>query len=578
MRISKLKITTIILFLFLLTGLVRIQVCKRHYYKNLSQDNSIRVVPIKAARGNIYDRNGKVLAESRLSFNVAAIPNDLISENETFNILSEILEMPVSFLKKRMKNNMVNSFSPAVIAEGISQEKAILIEEQKFQLPGIIIQAQPQRHYAHSESAAHVVGYVSQLNKEELRKLKPFGWRSVDLIGRTGIEKAFNSYLKGQNGGYQVLTDSKGRYLKVLGSKEPKKGKDIHLSIDADLQDYIYELLKDRKAAVTVWNPNNGKMLAIVSIPSFDPNIFVTLGLKENEEIKQLLSSDSYPLINRNIQAEYPTGSVFKIVTAIAALESQAIDQNTTLNCPGYFKLGGSSFRCWKETGHGQVDIIKGLKYSCNVFFYNIGLKVGVDDLVRYANIFGFGKKTGINLPGEADGLVPSKKWKQKTKGQPWYDGETVIFAIGQGYFLATPLQVLRMASCIANGGSLTFPQLVEKIEDVKIGQKTPQDLGFHKENIDLVRKGLEKVVSRYGTGTLAQIEGLDIAGKTATAQTSTGAAHAWFLSFFPTDNAQYAMVVFIEHGGSGGNVAAPIAKKIITYIKDNYMQEKDKL
>jgi len=572
MRINQLKIITIILFLFLIAGLIRVQLFRNFYYKSLSQENIIRIIPIRASRGNIYDRNGKILAKNRLSFNVAAIPNEVKDNEEVFTILAKILNKPPLTLIKTLNKNTVNPFVPTIIARDISKEKAIIIEEKKMQLRGVIIQTEPLREYLHAESIAHLIGYVNELNKDELKRLKSYGYKPLDLIGRTGIEKALNSYLKGKDGGYQVQTDSRGRQIDILGYKKPIKGKSIYLTIDIDLQDYIYGLVKDKKAAVVVWNPNNGSILSLVSSPSFDPNIFINPDNKKNKIIKDIFSSKLYPMVNRNIQAEYPIGSLFKIVTAIAALETNSIDKNQTFNCPGSFKLGGRVFRCWEKSGHGNLNIIGALKHSCNVFFYKTGVRVGVDNLSKYARRFGFGRRTGISLPYEAEGLVPSRQWKLKTKAENWYEGETVIFSIGQGYLLTTPLQALRMISVIANGGYLVYPQITEKIGNVETGSRAPTDLGFSSENINIVKKGLEEAVSNNATGARAQVRGISIAGKTATAQVTSGSAHAWFVCFFPSDKPKYAMVVFIEHGGSGGFEAAPLAKKIIIFIKENYI------
>ena len=575
MRIHRLKLITLFLFLFLMTGLIKIQVFENSYYKDLSQENRIRIIPIKAARGNIYDRNGKVLARSRLSFSVAVIPKEVSSNNELFARLSKILNVNPALLINKMKKDALSPFNPVVIQSDIPKDKAILIEEDKDKLPGVIIQTEPLREYIYSEATAHIIGYVGKPNINELQKLKTYGYKPTDLIGRAGIEKSFNSYLKGKDGGYQVEVDSRGRRIKVIGYKKPRKGKDIYLTIDIDIQNYIYELIKDKKAAVCLMSPDTGKIISLVSSPSFNPNIFINPDNKKNRLINQLFNSDSYPMVNRCIQTAYPVGSLFKIVTSIAALETDSISETQQFNCPGYFKLGGRVFHCWKESGHGLQTVRQALKNSCNVFFYNVGLKVGVDNLTKYAKKFGFGEKTGIQLPDEARGLVPSKHWKLKTKNEPWYDGETVIFAIGQGYFLATPLQALRMISAIANGGNLVYPQIVERIEDVDIGYPEPKSLNLEDKNIQIVKEGLDLVVSEYGTGQKAQVEGLEVAGKTATAQVSSGLTHAWFGCFFPVDKPEYAIIVFMEHGGSGGWNAAPLGKKIIEYIRDHYMENK---
>ncbi|MCK4518789.1 MAG: penicillin-binding protein 2 [Candidatus Omnitrophica bacterium] len=572
MRIIHIKLVVLLSFILLITGLARIQLFNGPCYKRQSRENRVRLIPIRAARGNIYDREGKLLAKSRLSFNAAVIPREAGSNSSTLTKLSVILEIPVAALRQKLKQNAVNPFVPAVVAEDIPKEKAILIEEKSLRLKGVVIETVPLREYVYEESTAHLIGYITKLTWQEYKKLRFYGYRIVDFIGRTGLEAAFDSYLKGEDGGYQIEVDNKGKRIKVLGHKAPQKGKDLQLTIDIELQNYIYSLTKQRKAAVCVINPLSGEVLSMVSTPSFNPNIIVSPSPQRNRKVKAIFNSKDSVMTNRNIQSAYPTGSVFKIVTALCALETRAVDAGQTINCPGHFKLGKSTFRCWYSKGHGEETIVDALKNSCNVFFYKAGLEAGIDSLSSYARKFGFGRPTGIELGGEAAGLVPDKEWKLKEKGERWYDGETVIFAIGQGYFLATPIQILRMISVIANGGNLIYPQIVKKIADLEAGSKKPRRLNFKKKNLNIVRRGLELVVSASGTGRRAQVEGVKVAGKTATAQTSSGPTHACFSCFFPADKPEFALVVFLEHGGTGGVEAAGVSRQIIEFIKRKYL------
>lgn len=577
MKIRNIKIVIIVSFLFLICGLINIQILQAPLYKKLSQGNRIRLIPLTAARGNIYDKEGKILAKSRLSFNVAVIPKDIGDNLSTFKTLARILDTDEASLNKRLKKNALTPFTPAVIAEDIDKDKAFLIEEENLKLKGVMIQTVPLREYPYGESTAHIIGYISELNAEEIKRLKFYGYKPVDLIGRSGIERTLDGYLKGEDGGFQVEVDNRSRQIRTLGYKEPQRGRDIYLTIDIELQDYIYNLMDGRKGAVCIWDPSEGKILAMVSSPSFDPNIFINPDKEKNKAIKRILNDNSlFCMMDRSIQGGYPCGSVFKIVTAVCALETGAIKANEELDCLGSLKVGKRRFDCWYTAGHGMQTVSEALKNSCNVFFYKLSLKVGIGKLSTYARIFGFGEATGINLPSEISGLVPDKKWKRKNKKEAWYDGETVNLSIGQGYILVTPLQVLRMVSVIANGGYLVYPHIVERIGDVDEGVKSPKKLDFKDENLELVKHGMEMVVSSHGTGLRAQVEGLKIAGKTGTAQTGSGLNHAWFVSFFPVDKAKFAMVVFLEHGGSGGVEAAGLSKKITTFIKGKYLLNED--
>jgi penicillin-binding protein 2 len=574
MKVRNLKIILSFLFLVVVIGLFKLQVVNYVYYNTLSKENRIRINPIISSRGDIYDRNGELLAKSRLSFNIAVIPQETKKNGRLLSDLSSVLGISEKTLKSNLKRNTINYFVPAVIAEDIPREQALYIEENNLNYNGALIQTAPVREYVYEESMAHVLGYVSKLTAEEYKQLKYYGYKSVDLVGRAGIENTYNSYLKGEDGGFQVEVDNRGRQLRLIGYKKPKKGKDIYLSIDAGLQNYVYSLIENKKGAVCIWNPNDGKVLAMVSAPSYNPNIFINPNSQKNKEIRKILNTpaSNSPLLNRNIQAVYPSGSVFKIVTVTSGLETETINRWTEFDCPGFFSLGKKQFKCWYRNGHGNQNAVLALKNSCNVFCYRVGLKVGIDNLSTYARKFGYGSTTGVDLPSEQSGLVPDRHWKQKTHNDRWYDGDTVSLAIGQSYLQVTPLQILRMASVIANGGYLVTPSLVNKIEDIDVGVGKIESCNFNSENLDIIGEGMDLVVSENGTGKRAQVEGINIAGKTATIQNPHGKTHAGFVCFFPFDTPMYAIVVFIEHGGSGGYEAAGIAQKIISYMQERDM------
>jgi penicillin-binding protein 2 len=569
MRINNLKIIFVCFFLVLIASFLQKQIFYFETYRLLSEKNRIRIRSIAAPRGLITDRKGVVLAGNRISFEVVVVPQEIKDSQLIFNLLSEVLNRPAEVLIENYKRNYVAPFAPVTIAEDITKEEAIHLEERSLFLPGVMVVTKPVRYYPLREASSHIIGYLGEINWQELHKLKPYGYRIRELIGKEGVEKTYNIYLKGENGGMQVEVDSQGRQVDILGYKPPKKGNDLQLTIDAKLQEKVYQLIKERKAAVTVIEPNTGEILAMSSSPSFNPNIFVNHG--HQKEILSLLNNPQHPFLNRNIQATYPPGSLFKILIASAALQEKKIDRYTSFVCPGFFKLGNRTFACWDEEGHGRQTVIEAIKHSCNVFFYNTGLRLGVDLIYKYAQEFGFSQLTGIDLPFEAKGVVPSRQWKRQQLGQMWYKGETVIYSIGQGYLSVTPLQILRMVSAVANGGRIIKPYLVKKIGEVHAAEPSFRELRVNRENLDLVKKGMEEVTKSGGTGYRVAVEGLNIAGKTATAQTPQGEPHAWFSGFAPVQNPKVAVVVVLEHGGKGGLGAVDVAREIFSFIKENY-------
>lgn len=569
MKIRILKAISGLFFLILITALLQKQVFLYPAYRNLSEKNRIRIRSIDAPRGLIVDRFGEVLAENKISFEVSLVAQELKNKEVTFRLLSQILELSESRLEKNYKKNYQSPFVPVVVASGISKEKAIRLEEKSFSLPGVIVNTNPVRFYPLGAAAAHIIGYVGEISSVELSKLKPYGYKVQELIGKDGIEKNYNPYLKGEQGGVQVEVDNRGRQIRIIGFKNPEKGRDIQLTIDARLQEKIYQLIKDDQAAVTVMDPNTGEILAMVSAPSYDPNIFVSA--KDNNEILSLLNDVSHPFLNRNIQATYPPGSLFKIPVSLAALEEKKIDIKTSFECTGVFSLGRGRFACWNEDGHGFQTVTEALKHSCNVFFYSTGLLLGVDLIQKYAKEFGFSEKTGIDLPHETEGFVPDSSWKRQKFGESWFEGETVIFAIGQGYLTVTPLQCLRVVCITANGGKLIRPFLAKRIGDVSVSKIYFKELSLNKKNLEIVKNGLEQVTKEGGTAFRIAIDGLDIAGKTATAQVNSGTSHAWFAGFAPADSPKAGVIVLMEHGGKGGLKAVDVAREIFLFIKENY-------
>ncbi len=420
------------------------------------------------------------------------------------------------------------------------------------------------RDYLYGNVLSHVAGYLGKISEEELERFRPYGYRIKDLVGKDGIEKFYNDYLRGTNGGLQVEVDNKGRQLGLLAVKEPRAGKALYLSIDIGLQKFCDSVLADKKGAIIVMDPFTGEIFALVSHPSFDPNVFARPG--NAKEVSALLNnSTDFPMLNRAISGTYAPGSVFKIVVAASALDTGKFSDKDTFSCKGVLTVGNRPFRCWRQKGHGTLTILGAMKYSCNVFFYQLGLLCGADTIARYAFKLGLGKPVGVDLPGEASGFVPTPSWKRKKLGAPWFKGETANYAIGQGYLLVTPIQIVRLVAAIANGGRLVRPFIVSRIEDVDLYHAESRDTGIKKDTLRILKECLRGVVNEpHGTGLYARSKNIVVAGKTGTAQNPKGISHAWFAGFAPFEDPKVCVVVFIEHGGKGGLDPARFAKQII--------------
>ncbi len=556
-------------FLVLIFGLSYTQVLKHASYKELSENNRIRVVSLASPRGKIYDRSGNLLVSNRISFDVEVIYQEINDVERVINSLGDILAMDKDLLSEKIGRSQEMPFVPVKIVEDIKKEKAIQIEEVRLDLPGVIITTRPLRNYIYKNMFSHAIGHLGKINEAELRKFKTYGYHMQDFVGKDGIERTFNDYLRGVDGGLQIEVDSKGRQLKLLAVKEPRPGRDLYLSIDKELQELCHSLLAARYGAIVAMEPSTGAILALVSHSDFDPNIFVSPN--NFKEIRNLLNdSRTFPMLNRAISGTYQAGSVFKIVLATAALDSGRFDDKKTFSCNGSFPVGNRLFHCWREKGHGTSDITEAIKKSCNVFFYQLGLFLGADELSRYAFKLGLGRPTGIDLPGEVSGLVPTPRWKKSKFKTPWFKGETANYAIGQGYLLVTPIQILRLVGAIANKGKLVTPFIVERIEDVRLRHAQSQDIRLKDKALETVKEGLRMVVNEPGgTGLYARSKEVIIAGKTGTAQNPEEKPHAWFVGFAPFENPRICVVILIEHGGKGGLEPARFGKKIIEKAKE---------
>ena len=580
-------------FLILFARLFYLQVIHGQELRRLSENNCIRLQTTDSSRGMIFDRNGILLVDNRPAFDLSIILKDAKPIEDTIEKLSKLSKQTnvseSELMSKIGRNKGISSYKPILLKQDMGRDALAAVEVRKFDLPGIVVDVKPRRHYVNRQSAAHLLGYLSEINSDELKSGKYPGRKGGDFIGKFGVEKAFEPFLRGKRGGRQVEVNVIGQVVRVLKTVDAQPGQNIYLTVDHTLQKKAEVLLEGTAGAVVAMDPKTGNILALVSSPSFDQNTFVD-GMS-HKQWNSLISNPLRPMENKAIQGEYPPASTFKIITAIAGLEEGVIDKNTTMYCPGYYKYGNRVYRCWRRGGHGNVNIFKALAESCDVFFYQVGQKLGIDRLSFYAKACGLGTPTGINLDNEASGLIPTAAWKKRRTGIAWQKGETLSIAIGQGYNLTTPLQMLVLTSAMANGGTRYKPLILESVKTVSgdiVIQGKKQAVGklpAGKTTMEIVKKGLWEVVNNpKGTARIAHIKGIEISGKTGTAQVvgrtndrtqsekdipKHHTPHAWFVAYAPSVDPQIAVAVLVEHGGHGSSAAAPIAREIIrTYWK----------
>lgn len=585
-------------FVLLIVRLFYLQAIEGEEYRRLSENNSIRLQSIDPPRGLIFDRDGELLVDNRPSFDLSVVLKDANPLEHTIEKLAYYIKDPLpDLMEKVAKEKSKSSYQPIMLKQDIGRNALAAIEVHKFDLPGALVEVKTRRHYINSFSGAHLIGYLGEINAGELKRGKYPGYRRGDFVGRFGVEKTFEKYLRGKRGGAQVEVNANGQVVRVMSTVSAQAGHNIYLTIDQDLQEKTETLLKGHAGAAIAMDPSNGKILALVSSPSYDQNAFVS-GLS-HEQWNALVSNPFRPLQNKAVQGEYPPASVYKIITASAALEDKVIDEQTTFYCPGHYRFGDRVFKCWKKGGHGKVNVIKALSESCDVYFYQVGQKLGIDRLAWYARESGLGVATGIELDQESNGLVPTARWKERRTGIPWQKGETLSIAIGQGYNLVTPLQMAVLTSAVANGGIRYRPLILNKIESAQgkiITGSEPGEIGklpVSEETLKLVKKGLWEVVnSNTGTARKARIKGIEVSGKTGTAQVVGRAddeteedeenrafhlkPHAWFVAYAPSDAPRIAVSVIVEHGEKGSSKAAPIAKNMIElYLLKNKFHKK---
>jgi penicillin-binding protein 2 len=596
-RLIGASVCIFLVFSLLFLRLMYLQVIKGEQFRLLSEKNAVRLKSIKSSRGLIFDRNKKLLVDNRPSFNLKIVREDAGDVRKIVRKVANLIQIPFQELMNNVEKAGKSAFyKPVTLKNSISRDQLAVIEAHKFDLPGIQIDIEPTRYYIYKKTAAHLLGYLGEINVSELKSGKYLNVKSGDSIGKYGIEKNFQKYLHGKRGGKQIEVDANGRIIKVLRTIDSVPGFDLNLTLDLELQLTAEKMLENKEGAVVAIDPRNGDILVMASNPSFDQNDFI--GGISTKKWAKLISHAGKPMINKAIQAEYPPASTYKIITSFAALEEEHIDINSTVFCPGFLKYGNRVYRCWKKHGHGNMDITDGLTQSCDVFYYQAGIKTGVDVLAQYAAGCGLGIKTGITLGNERRGLIPTSTWKKRRFNESWQGGETLSIAIGQGFNLVTPLQMAVFIAAVGNGGTLYRPRIVTSIEnsDGKVVKKIEPEikggLPASKKTLEIVKNALLKVVQGdRGTARGIRLKDIEIAGKTGTAQVFSIKAgeeikpedldyslrdHAWFVCYAPADNPAIAISVIIEHGEHGSSAAAPVAGALIKQYSENHLIKKE--
>jgi penicillin-binding protein 2 len=555
----------ILIFSLLVVGFARLQVANRSMYLQKSIDNSIRRIQKYPVRGLIYDSNDKIIVETRPSYSVAVIPKVVSKDN--LAQIEKMLGLTHEDVKREL--NKFFGYRPILIASDISYENVIYLEEHKLDMPGVYIITGPKRHYPDKVFSPHIFGALGEITPGD--QLANPAFEPGDIIGKSGLEKKYDADIRGAKGIEFLRVDASGKELGIYdihSNLEPVHGSDLHLHMDYNLQYFADSLFLDKRGSLVAIDVRNGGILALVSKPDYDPRILS--GSIDAQIWKQLVENPGHPLYSRAIQSCYPPGSTYKIITAIAALEEGIITPSWQASCPGYMRIGKRIIKCWNTKGHGTLDLYGAIKNSCNVYFAQLGLKVGLDKWEKYSRKFGFGQLTGIDLPNENAGLLPSPAYYEKYFGKNgWTNGTMANLSIGQGELLTTPLQMAQFAMILANKGVYYTPHLVDNIYDYSAHK--PYNFPFDAKYITgvsesvytIVREGMREVIAG-GTGRLGKVFGMEMAGKTGTAQNPHGEPHAWFIGFAPFDHPEVAVAVVLENSGGGGANAAPIARQTL--------------
>ncbi|MBH0206553.1 MAG: penicillin-binding protein 2 [Nitrospira sp.] len=574
--------------LFLVVALLglrlwHLQIREGPYYRDLSENNRTRQVLLEPARGLIYDRHGVLLANNVPSFSLYVTLEDVKDREVLVEQLADLLGLDPALIRKKLGGKGAKLL-PRKIKDRMTLRDAMLVESHRLDLPGVMVEVESQRNYPGGVTAAHLLGYVGEISPEQLEKPEFSGLHQGSIVGQYGVEKSFDRHVRGQAGQKNVEVDALGHEKRAAVVEKPQAGNDLYLTIDVRLQKVAEDLLGQEYGAIVALDPTNGDILAMASRPGFDPNVLSReLTPKQWVEIVQ---DEGRPLNNRASQGQYPPGSTFKVPMAVAALETKTMAPSSTVFCNGGYQFGKRIYHDWKASGHGAVDLHTALVHSCDVYFYTVGQRMGIDVMAEFGKEFGLGQGTGVELPSERTGIMPSTAWKQKAKNEPWLPGETVSAAIGQGYVTVTPLQMASLIGTVANDGVNYRPRLVQAVMDRVTGnlQELPAvprgKIKAKPETFRIIKEALADVVTK-GTATRAKSSLVTIGGKTGTAQVAalrTGPEenipkkfrdHAWFVAFAPVESPKIAVAVLAEHMGHGGSAAAPLAKELIeTYMK----------
>lgn len=587
----------ILAFLFLLINFWKLQILQHSKYQSLADNNRIRLVDMPATRGIIKDRNGVIIADSSPTYSLAVIPEDMNSaREEELAALSKLLNRELGDAIDRVKNGLRGApYRTVVVFENLDDQEVALFDAERERFPGAVLLVTPRRFYPFGTTASHLLGYVGEISSEQLASGEYKGALKGDVIGEMALEKLYDEYLRGRDGGRQVEVDARGQEINILGITEPVPGADTILTIDIRLQRELETALGENHGAGVLLDIETGEILAMVSRPGFDPNEF-SLRLTRERWV-EIIQDPSHPLQSRALRGVYPPGSTFKVVTAVAALMKGVIDPDDSIVCSGGYRFGRRTYRDWKLGGHGKVDLYRAIVESCDVYFYQAGEKSGIEGLSRWAFSLGLGKKTGIDMPGEVSGLIPTPEWKERVRNVPWYPGETLSASIGQGFVLVTPLQLTNLYATVARRGVVKTPFLVKRIENVHgevlyVGEAAVSKESEVGDDVwERIIAGLTGVVADdHGTGLAARISDFPVAGKTGTAQVVRLEEwqgkkeeeiprelrdHAWFAAFAPAQAPRIAAAVIVEHGGHGASAAAPVVARVFRkYLELNSFED----
>jgi penicillin-binding protein 2 len=581
-KIAVFQYATVVIFLFLISGFWRLQVQNPEFYGERAQQNSIKSVPIPGPRGRILDRDGRVIVDNHSSFSLLLARES--AKDEHLRPIAQGLDLDYNDLLARVQRvRKEPKYVTVTIKDELSPGDLAFVDSHHDFFPELVLIQTPRRLYPRNGAMAHVIGYTGEISEQELDAPEYAKYNQGDVVGKFGIEKQYNDTLTGVDGQRQVVVDNRGQVRQTLATKKAVEGKDLQLTIDLDVQTVAELAMEGKNGSVVALDPRSGEVLAMVSRPTFDPNKFAVR--IKTKDWREIADNPDHPMLNRAIQAEQAPGSTFKPIVALAALSTGTVDQNWSVHCSGGVALYGRFQRCWVfPKGHGTLSMHSGIVHSCDVFFYTLGSKLGIDNLSFYGDLVGFGQPTGIDLPHEKSGLMPSEKWKLRYYRTKWYAGETPSVAIGQGALTVTPLQLARAIGGLAVGGKWYQPHMVTKAPDqVKVTQ-----WALDPENVKTVKDGMYGVVNEGGTGVRAALPHIEVCGKTGTAQLASNdflksgggggedmRDNAWFVGFAPRDNPEIVAVALFEHGGHGQFAAAIVRDVIKAYFdkKDRVTQ-----